>query len=97
MALNTTIKGRRISLSKKCKGRALTSNLLSIRCASIMRVYLLGCRILIERNEAVKQIIASVVIVVAAGVVWEVVTKRRMWEFLSEQVDFVQEQNLWWE
>jgi hypothetical protein len=56
-------------------GRALTSDLLGIRCAGIVRIYLLSCCVLVERNETVKQIVASGVIIVATSVVWEVVAK----------------------
>ena len=52
-----------------------TFDLLGVRCTSIVRVYLLCCRILIERHETMQQVVASSVVVVTAGVVGEIITK----------------------
>ena len=69
-------------------------DLLGIRRTRIMRVDLLRRRALVERHEAVEQVRARRVVVVAAGVVREVVAQWRLWELLREQVDLVQEKDL---
>ena len=60
-----------------------------------MRVDLLRRCALVERHEAVKEIVACCVVVVAAGVVGEVVTQWRPGQLLSEQINLVEEQDLW--
>lgn len=74
---------------------ALTFDLLSVRCTSIVCVYLLCCGILIECHETVQQIVACSVVVITAGIVWEIITQWRERKLLSEQVDLIQEQNLY--
>jgi hypothetical protein len=65
------------------------SNLLCISCACIMGINLLGRRALVERDEAVQQIVAGQVVVVAVLVVGEVIAQRGARELLSEEIDFV--------
>jgi len=60
-----------------------------------MGINLLGRRALVERDEAVQQIIAGQVVVVAVLVVREVIAQRGARELLSEEIDFVEEENLW--
>ena len=57
----------------RTNGRTL--DLLGIRCAGVVRVDLLRRCALVERHEAVKEIVACCVVVVAAGVVGEVVAE----------------------
>ena len=59
-----------------------------------MRVDLFCRRALVERDEAVEEVVARGVVVVAAVVVGEVVPERRARELLREQVDLVKEQDL---
>ena len=41
-------------------------------------------RILIQRYEAVQQILARKVVIITAGVVWEVITQRGVWKFVRK-------------
>ena len=52
-----------------------TLDLLGIRRASVMRVNLLRRGALVEGDEAVEQVVACCVVVVAAGVIGEVVAQ----------------------
>jgi len=54
-----------------------------------MGINLLGRRALVERDEAVQQIVAGQVVVVAVLVVGEVIAQRGARELLSEEIDFV--------
>ena len=71
-----------------------TLDLLSVSRTSVVRVDLLRCRALVERDEAVEEVVARGVVVVAAVVIGEVVSERRARELLREQVDLVKEQDL---
>ena len=69
---------RRSALSQTRPGDRLTTrtlDLLGICCAGVVRIDLLGRSALIERDEPVKQVVACCVVVVAAGVVGEVVAE----------------------
>ena len=59
-----------------------------------MCVDLLGGCTLVEAHEAVEEVVAGSVVVVAAGVVGEVVAQRGAREFLGEEVDLVEEEDL---
>jgi hypothetical protein len=59
-----------------------------------MRIYLLRRGTLVERDEAVEQVLARSIVVVAAVEVGEVVTERRTRKLLGEEIDFIQEENL---
>jgi hypothetical protein len=65
-----------ISAAKDTRtGSRLTLDLLSVRRASVMCVYLLrGCA-LVERDETVQEVVASGVVVVTAVEIWEVVAQ----------------------
>jgi len=65
-------------------------DLLRVRSARIMRVYLLRGRALIERDEAVEEVITRGLVVIPSLIIGEVVTKRRARELLSEEIDLVQ-------
>jgi hypothetical protein len=63
-----------VRCAKKDDKRTLTLDLLGIRRTCIMCVYLLcGCA-LVERDEAVEEVVACGIVVVSTVVVWEVVT-----------------------
>ena len=68
--------------------------MLGISSTGIMRIYLLGSGGLIKRNESVKKVIASSIIVVTASIVSKVVAQRRVGQLLRKKIDLVQEQNL---
>jgi hypothetical protein len=59
-----------------------------------MCIYLLRRGTLVERDEAVEQVLARSIVIVAAVEVGEVVTERRARKFLGEEIDFIQEENL---
>lgn len=59
-----------------------------------MRIDLLRRCALIERHEAVEEVVAGGVVVVAACVVGEVVAQWGAGELLRKQVDLVQEEDL---
>jgi hypothetical protein len=42
----------------------------------------------------VEEVIASGVVVISAGEVWEVIPQRRSRQLFSKQIDFVEEKNL---
>ena len=70
MALRTTTWG--VSVTATCEDAALlTFDLLGVCSTSIMRVNLLCRGRLVERDEAVEQIVASGVVVFTPSVVWE--------------------------
>lgn len=95
MALKTTSNGEDKSAMIQMTSRAtLTLDLLSIRSAGVMGVDLLRGRALVERDEAVEQVVACRVVIVTSLVVGEVVTHGRMRQLLRKQIDLVQEQNL---
>jgi hypothetical protein len=56
-----------------------------------MSINLLGRGTLVERDEAVQEVVACCVVVVAACIVGEVVAQRRAREFFREEIDFVEE------
>lgn len=47
----------------------------------------------VDLIEPPQQVLCGSVDIVATGVIWEVIAKRRSTEFLSEEIDFVQEQD----
>lgn len=72
----------------------LTLDLLGIRGTGIVSIDLLrGCA-LVERDEAVEQVVACRIVVVTSLVIGEVVTHGRMRQLLRKQIDLVQKQNL---
>lgn len=93
-ATNTSPLGTPETKKNKRKRRR-TLNLLCISRTRIVRVNLLRRRALVEAHEAVQEVVARGVVVVAPGVVGEVVPERAAREFLGEEVDLVQEQDLW--
>lgn len=62
----------------------LTLDLLGIGRTGIVCIDLLGRRILIQRYEAVQQILARKIVVITTGVVWEVIPQRRVWKLVRE-------------
>jgi hypothetical protein len=74
--------------------RAHTLDLLCIRRTRIMRIYLLGCGALVEADEPMEEVVACGVVVGSSLIVGEIVLKRRTREFLGEEIDLVQEQDL---
>jgi hypothetical protein len=71
-----------------------TLDLLCIGRTRIMRIYLLGCGALVEADEPMEEVVACGVVVGSSLIVGEIVLKRRMREFLGEEIDLVQEQDL---
>ena len=71
------------------EGKGRTFNLIRIRRARIMRVYLLSRRALVKRDEAVQEVVACHVVVVPAHIIREVVAQWGVGEFLREEVDLV--------
>ena len=65
------------SASRMTKGatNARTLDLLGICCTGVVRIDLLRCRGLVEGDEAVEEVVAGCVVVVAAVVVGEVVAQ----------------------
>lgn len=59
-----------------------------------MGIDLLRRRALVEADETVEEVVARGVVVAAALVVREVVLERRARQFLGEEIDFVEEQDL---
>ena len=66
---------------------ALTFDLLGVRSTSIVRVNLLRRGRLIERDKAVKQIVASGVVVVTPSVVCEEISQWGVPDLVREKVD----------
>ena len=56
--------------------RKLTLNLLGIGSASVMGVNLFRGGALVEGNESLEEVVASSVIVIATGVVREIISQR---------------------
>jgi hypothetical protein len=59
-----------------------------------MRINLLRRRALVQADEPMQQVVASGIVVVATLVVGEVVGQGRAREFLGEEIDFVEEEDL---
>lgn len=58
-----------------------------------MGINLLRGSRLVEGNEAVEQVVACCIVIVTTIVVREIVTEGRVYQFLLEQVDLVQEED----
>ena len=76
------------------KGRQRTFDLLGISRTGIMGVNLFCRRVLIQRDESMKEVFAGKVVIIATSIVWEVIAKRGKRKLLCEQVYLVQEQDL---
>ena len=59
-----------------------------------MGVDLLRRSALVEGDKPLQKVVACSVVVITTGVVREVIAQRRPREFLHEQVDLIQEQDL---
>ena len=98
MELNTTVKkptnvSKWLHYMKNNKG-AHTLELLCICRTSIMRIYLLSCHALVEADKPMEEVVACGVKIGPSLIVREVVLKGRAQEFLGEEIDLVQEQDL---
>ena len=72
----------------------LTFDLLSVRRTRVMCVNLLALCVLVERDEAVEEVVAGGVVRVSAHEVGEVVHHGTVGELLGEEIDLVQEEDL---
>ena len=68
--------------------------MLRISRTCIMRIYVLGRRALVEIKEPLKEVVACCVKVGTSNIVREVEFEWRTGQFLSEEVDLVQEEDL---
>lgn len=71
-----------------------TFDLLGIRGAGIMGVYLLGCSTLVEGYETMQQVVTSGIIVITTIVVWEIFAQWGPRELLCKQINLVQKEDL---
>jgi hypothetical protein len=78
----------------KINKRAHTLDLLCIRRTRIMRIYLLRRRALVEAAKPMEEVVACGIAIGTFLIVWEVIRKGRTREFLGEEIDLVQEQDL---
>lgn len=67
---------RQVKYRDTKRGWSLTLDLLRVRRAGVMRVDLLRGRALVKRDKAVQEVVTRGIVVLAAVVVGEVVTKR---------------------
>jgi len=95
MALNTTGEKsgmRCVTRAKETRRRTL--NLLGVGSASIVGIDLFRRGALVEGNKPLQKVVASGIVVITTVVIREVISQRRPREFLHEQVNLVQEQDL---
>jgi hypothetical protein len=57
-------------------------------------IYLLRGGTLVERDETMQQVVTGIIVVVAASIIGEIVAQWGPREFLSEQINLVQEEDL---
>jgi hypothetical protein len=95
-AQNDWIVHKRCGLARSwtTTGTRLTHDLLRVRCAGIVDIYLLRSCAVVKRDEAVQEVVAGSTVVVTAVEVWEVVTQWQTEQLPCEEVDLVQEENL---
>lgn len=82
------------NIERKGGKKTRTFNLLGIRRTCIMGIDLLRRGTLVQAHEPMQEVITRGIIVVSACIIGEVFLERRAREFLGEEIDFVEEQDL---